>query len=54
MSAVRVSYTAVATDPASGLNAKPEATTCDLSFTAVPAHVPNAASFIPIARPSSG
>jgi hypothetical protein len=54
ISVLRVSFTTVATEPAAGAYANPVATTCDVSLTAVPAHVPKAASLMPSAWPSIG
>ena len=51
---VRVSFTIVAKSPAASLNAYPVATTLEVSFTAVPAQRPNAASESPRKLPSIG
>jgi hypothetical protein len=51
---LRPSFTIVASSPAAGENAKPVATTCDVSWTPAPAQIPNARSSSPIAVPSSG
>src|SRR4029079_3949821 len=50
----RVSLTTVATSPAPGENAWPVATTCAVSFTARPAHVPKTGSDIWKSRPRTG
>ena len=51
---VRVNLTIVATVPAAWLNAKPAATTAEVSFTAVPAQTPKPLSLRPIRCPRAG
>ena len=51
---LRVSLTTVATSPAAGEKAYPVATTCAVSLTASPAHVPKTASDSPSAAPRIG
>ena len=51
---VRVSFTMVANWPAASENAKPAATTDDVSLMAVPAHIPNPASLMPSRCPRLG
>lgn len=54
MARLRVSLTTVATSPAAGENAYPVATTCAVSLTASPAHVPKVASVSPSPAPRIG